>query len=230
MRYQGVIFDLYGTLVEPFRGREGRGTIAAMAKVLGVPEHDLLGLWGTTFTARERGAFASIEENLRHVCDRLGVGRDAARVAAAAALRLDLHRRSLRPRAGSLETLAALREAGLRTGLVSNASVQTPELWRETSLAPLVEVPVFSSDAGLSKPDPRIYRLACEGLGLAPGRCLYVGDGSDGELEGARGAGLHPVLIRVPGDDPDAPPRSEARAWRGSAVPAVSGILDLVAT
>ena len=124
----------------------------------------------------------------------------------------------------------ALREAGLRTGLVSNASVQTPELWRETSLAPVVEVPVFSSDAGLSKPDPRIYRLACEGLGLAPGACLYVGDGSDGELEGARGAGLHAVLIRVPGDDLDDPPRPEARAWRGAAVPAVSGILDLVAT
>ena len=95
-------------------------------------------------------------------------------------------------------------------------------------MAPLVEVPVFSSEAGMEKPDPRIYHLACEGLELAPDTCLFVGDGGSGELEGARRVGLDPVLIRIPGDDLDDPYRPEAKEWRGPKVSAISEVLSLV--
>ena len=139
---------------------------------------------------RERGVFRTIEENIRHVCQRLEIQRDASQVMATAELRLDLYRRSLVPRPGSVETLSALRSAGFRIGLVSNASAQTDELWRETSMAPLVDVPIFSCKVGMSKPDPRIYRLAFEGLELEADTCLFVGDGGSGELEGARSGGV----------------------------------------
>ena len=229
MKYQGVIFDLYGTLVDSFRSRESRSNLTEMAATLAVPVDDFRPLWNKGHAARGTGVFRSIEENIREICQRLGVQRDDSVVAAAAGLRLELYRRSLVPRPGSLETLAALRSAGFRIGLVSNASVQTPEVWRETSMAPLIEVPVFSSDAGIAKPNPRIYRLAYEGLGLPPDTCLYAGDGSSGELGGARRTGLHPVLIRVPGDDLDDPHRPEAKEWQGPTVSAISEILDLVA-
>ena len=93
-------------------------------------------LWRETFLDRERGVFRTIEENIRHVCQRLGIQCDASQVMATAELRLDLYRRSLVPRPGSVETLSALRSAGFRIGLVSNASAQTDELWKETSMAP----------------------------------------------------------------------------------------------
>ncbi len=229
MKYEGVIFDLYGTLVDSFRSRESRSILTEMAATLAVPVDDFRRLWRETSSARETGVFRSLGENVRQICHRVDVQRDDSKVEAAAGLRLDLYRRSLVPRPGSLETLATLRSAGFRVGLVSNASVQTPELWRETPMAPLVEVPVFSSDAGMAKPDPRIYRLAYEGLGLPSDTCLYVGDGSSGELGGARRTGLHPVLIRVPGDDLDDPHRPEAKEWQGPTVSAISEILDLVA-
>jgi putative hydrolase of the HAD superfamily len=58
----------------------------------------------------------------------------------------------------------------------------------------LFDVTVFSCDAGILKPDPRIYRLATDGLGLPPEQCLYVGDGGHRELRGAREAGLATAL------------------------------------
>ena len=227
--YKGVIFDLYGTLVESFRSQESLASIAEMSATLDVPRDDFGRLWSETFSARERGVFRTIEENVRHVCQRLGIQRDASQVRAAAKLRLDRYRRSLVSRPGSVETLAALRSAGFRIGLVSNASAQTNELWLETPLAPLVDAPVFSCAVGMSKPDPRIYRLALEGLGLAADTCLFVGDGGSGELDGARRVGLHPVLIRTPGADLDDPHRPEAKEWRGPTVSAISEVLGLVA-
>lgn len=149
-----------------------------MAEALAVPTDDFQRLWSKTFWARETGVIRSLEENIRQVCQCLGVQRDDSQVAATAELRLDLYRRSLVPKPGSLETLAALRSAGFHVGLVSNSPVQTPELWRETSMAPMVEVHIFSSEVGMAKPDPRIYRLAYEALRLAAITCLFVGDGA----------------------------------------------------
>ena len=226
--YKGVIFDLYGTLVESFRSQESLASITEMAATLEAPKDEFRRLWRETFSDRETGVFRTIEENIWHVCQRLGIQRDASQVTAAARLRLDLYRRSLVPRPGSVETLVALRSAGFRIGLVSNASAQTNELWLETPMAPLVDAPVFSCAAGMSKPDPRIYHLALEGLGLAADTCLFVGDGGSGELEGARRVGLHPVLIRVPGDDLDDPHRPEAKEWQGPTVSAISEVLGLV--
>ena len=228
MTYQGVLFDLYGTLVDPFRSSEGAANVTEMAAALDLPLEDVRRLWAETFQDRETGAFSTIAENVRYICRTLGAKRDEAQVAAAVEVRAALYRRTLVPRKDSRDTLAALRSAGVRLALVSNAGPQTPELWRETDLAPLVEVAVISAEARVAKPDPRIYRLAIEGLGLAPETCLFVGDGGNHELDGARRVGLNPVLIRTPGDDLDDPHRPEAKAWRGPTVSTISEVLGLV--
>ena len=228
MKYQGVLFDLFGTLVDPFRSSENGPNLRQMAAALELPLEDVQPLWEETFQDRETGSFPTIEENIRYICRTLGAQRDESQVAAAAAIRTALYRRNLAPRKDSGDTLAALRSAGVRLALVSNAGPQTPDLWRETSLAPLVEVAVISAEAKVAKPDPRIYRMAYEGLGLAPETCLFVGDGGSYELDGARRVGLNPVLIRVPGDDLDDPHRPEAKTWQGPTVSAVSEVLGLV--
>ena len=228
MKYQGVLFDLYGTLVDPFRSSEGASNVREMAAALDLPPEDVRRLWEETFQERETGGFPTIEENIRWICRTLGAQRDEAQIAAAVEVRSALYRRTLVPRKDSRETLAALRSAGVRLALVSNAGPQTPELWRETTLASLVEVTVISAEARVAKPDPRIYRLAFEALGLAPETCLFVGDGGNYELDGARRVGLNPVLIRTPGDDLDDPHRPEAKTWQGPTVSAVSEVLGLV--
>lgn len=99
--YKGVIFDFYGTLVEPFRSQESLTSIAEMAATLEVPRDEFGYLWRETFSTRETGVFRTIEENIRHVCQRLGIQRDAPQVTATARLRLDLYRGLLFPGLGA---------------------------------------------------------------------------------------------------------------------------------
>ena len=59
---------------------------------------------------------------------------------------------------------------------------------------------MLSYDVRLAKPDPRIYEMAVEGLGVAAEECLYVGDGTSNELTGASRVGMTAVLMRAPHD------------------------------
>jgi epoxide hydrolase-like predicted phosphatase len=58
---------------------------------------------------------------------------------------------------------------------------------------------VDSCDVGLRKPDPAIYRLACERLGVAPEAAVFLDD-TRRHVEGARQVGLHAILVRDPWD------------------------------
>jgi putative hydrolase of the HAD superfamily len=60
---------------------------------------------------------------------------------------------------------------------------------------------VCSAEVGLAKPDPAVFRLASERLGIAPEHCVFVDDW-DQNVEAARGIGMQAVLYRVDkGDD-----------------------------
>ena len=112
--------------------------------------------------------------------------------------------------------------------MISNCGSLIPLIWRGTPLAPLVDAPVFSCSAGLRKPDPRIYSLACELLAVLPEDCLYVGDGGDGELTGASRAGMDAVLVHAPAVDLNDGRHDDARSWTGPSVLALSEVLGLV--
>ena len=105
----------------------------------------------------------------------------------------------------------------------------TPDLWRASPMAAFVDVEVFSCETGLRKPDPAIYRAACDRLGVAPERCLYVGDGAYGELTGARAVGMTAYLVRDPGLHPDDALRPEPElAWDGPAVDDLRELLHVL--
>ena len=74
------------------------------------------------------------------------------------------------------------------------------------------------------KPDPGIYELACERLGVQPGNCLYIGDGSSRELTGASTVGMDAVLIRVPNDTEN----GDREDWQGTRISSVEEVLNLV--
>jgi putative hydrolase of the HAD superfamily len=82
----------------------------------------------------------------------------------------------------------------------------------------LIDAVVFSVDAGMLKPDPRIYRFACDRLRVAPERCLYVGDGSSTELTGACRVGMSAVLICVPYEQEQIMQREEVQRWQGPVI------------
>lgn len=226
-----MIFDLFGTLVDDFSFTEYRLMLSEMAAAVSIGLEDLERLWVDTFDARTKGLFATIEANIEHICRALGVSAPADRIAAAALIRRDFTRRSLSPKPDAVQTLAQLKASGYKTGLISDCSPEVPALWAETPFAPLVDVPVFSAAAGVKKPDPRIYLLACERLEVRPQDCLYVGDGSSRELTGASQVGMYAVLISVAYEevfDSYAAYRREARDWKGPAISALSDVLALL--
>ena len=92
-----------------------------------------------------------------------------------------------------VQTLHELKEAGYRIGLITNCAYDEIAAWDSSELAGLVDVPIFSCVEGLIKPDPAIYELACDRLGVDVSAAVFVGDGGSDELRGADAAGLKAI-------------------------------------
>jgi epoxide hydrolase-like predicted phosphatase len=93
-----------------------------------------------------------------------------------------------------IQFAAALRPE-YRTGIISNSFVGARE--REQAaygFEDLVDTIVYSHEAGLCKPDPRIYQLACDRLGVDPAQAVFVDDW-DQAVAGARDVGMHAIQI-----------------------------------
>ena len=99
-------------------------------------------------------------------------------------------------RSGARATLEALRERGLRLGLITNGPrIKQQHKVDRLGVRHLLETVLVSAEVGLEKPDPRIFHRAAGDLGVAPGRCLFIGDNPDKDVLGAEQAGMQPVWI-----------------------------------
>jgi putative hydrolase of the HAD superfamily len=103
--------------------------------------------------------------------------------------------RGMRPAEPMVEAVRAARTAGVRTGLVSN-SWSTSHYDREL-LAELFDVVVISAEVGMHKPQPEIYLLSSERLGIEPARCVFVDDLRE-NCAGAEAVGMTAILHREP--------------------------------
>jgi putative hydrolase of the HAD superfamily len=226
-RLDAAIFDLFGTLVPEFSRQEFFDHVRAMGRELGVDEDAFQAAWEASAFERQTGVYPSIEANVRGFCSERGWPVDDAAMARALAIRDDLYRRRFHPRAGAVETLSALKARGVPIALVSMCAPDTPEQWHASELAPFVDVTVFSSEVALRKPDPAIYRVATDGLGVDPVACLYCGDGAYGELTGAEALGMTAVLIREPGVDHAEQLTPERDGWSERVIDDLRELLDL---
>jgi putative hydrolase of the HAD superfamily len=123
----------------------------------------------------------------------------------------------VRPPADARASLDTLAARGFRLGVVSNSNGRVRTLLEEADLAAPLACVVDSGLVGVEKPDPRIFAIAAERLGLPPAACAYVGDFHSLDVLGARAAGMHGVLIDPLG------------VWDGVAAPRVASLTELVA-
>jgi len=228
VRYQAVIFDLFGTLVDLLSEEEYKAGHAQWTAVLNAPFDDFRKVWSSTIVERDTGRFGSLKGDMLNALQVLGLQATDDQIRDAMNTRFDLFRRNLAPRKGAIETLTALRARGLKTALISVCGWEIPPIWAETAFPPLMDCTVFSCVAGLMKPDPQIYLLASEGLGVQPEDCLYVGDGGYYELAGAEKVGMRSVLIKVPDDPYPFTTRQEALEWQGPTVTSLPELLNLL--
>ena len=102
------------------------------------------------------------------------------------------------------EMVEALRRirARLRTGCITNNFVAMGEsplggLYKAEIMALFHQV-IESAKVGLRKPDPRIYTMMTDALGVAPSRCVFLDDLGI-NLKPARALGMHTIKVEAPG-------------------------------
>lgn len=83
-----------------------------------------------------------------------------------------------------------------RTGIISNSFVgareREQELYRFHEIADPI---IYSHEVGIAKPDPRIYELTCERMGVQPGEMIFLDD-AEACINGAQAVGIHGILFR----------------------------------
>lgn len=180
---RAVIFDIGGVLeyTPPL------GTDRRWQERLGLDRDEWDRRLHDVWKAGSLGAISEVEVHLR-LGDALGVTP-----AVVDDLMADLWVEYLgTPNVELIEYARSLRRS-YRTGILSNSFVGASG--REQAaygFADLVDVLVYSHEVGIQKPDPRIYALTCERLGVCPEQSVFVDD-HEPCVDAARAAGLHAV-------------------------------------
>ena len=193
MAIKGVLFDFSGTL---FRIESTRRWLTAVLEQTGVdvaadevtrlteqleragalpggappeavPAH-LAQLWATRDESaeRHRSAYTGLARQVQLPDPRL---YDAL---------YDRHRHpaAWRPYPDAADVLAALQRQGIRVGVISNIGWDLRPVVRAHGLDPAVDAYVLSYEHGIQKPDPGLFRIACDAIGTDPHDVLMVGD------------------------------------------------------
>lgn len=206
MSIEAVIFDYGGVLsTTPFAG------IAEFERKMGYPEKSLAQLlFG-------RGAFPQgpAEDMPDHDWHLLETGRltldefharlvERSEAALGRPLDLGVYAQFLRELGVGVHWMVVhrvreLRGEGYRTAILTNNIREWGPYWKESIPLDLFDLVVDSCDVGLRKPDPAIFRLTCERLGVAPEAAVFLDD-TRRHVDVARQVGLHGILVRDPLD------------------------------
>ena len=147
-------------------------------------------------------------ERFRKVFLALGVTLDAGEVDAVASAYRSGYMTSRRALAGAEALLSALRPHARVAIVTNNLLDEQRDKLEYCGLAPLVDVLVASEEAGVSKPDPEIFRIALARIRVPASEAVMVGDSWVNDIQGAREAGIravwfNPERLEKPADAAD---------------------------
>ena len=183
---RAVVFDIGGVLeITP-----DLGIHRLWETRLGLPAGEMDKRMADVWMRGSIGAI-SLKDVHQAIKDRLGL--DEPRLAAYMA---DVWREYLGSANTELIGYARRLRPRYRTGIVSNSFVGARE--REQAaygFEDLVDEIVYSHEVGMSKPDPRIYALVCERLGVRPREMIFLDD-AQACVAGANEAGIHAIHYR----------------------------------
>ena len=196
--YQAVLIDLYSTLVWSNWSRWND----TLADRLGVSPQELGRAFDDTRHARSVGAYPHPEGDLEAVIRALGIDPTPELVGGIRELEEREILQDIHLYEDSLPTVRELRARGIATALVSNCSNNTRAVVERLGLPAEFDELILSFEVGSRKPEPQIYQIALDRLGVTqPARALFVDDQPD-YCEGAAAVGIKTVLIVRPGSLP----------------------------
>jgi putative hydrolase of the HAD superfamily len=221
MRIAAVVFDLFGTLVPRYPIDRHRKLLADMAAVLNVDANRFTEVWIQRLDRRITGFCKDAEECILDTLEAMGARVEQKRLSMAAIMRYEFMRSCVVPYPDVEDGVKTIKAMGYKLGLISNSSPEVPELWRSLPISRYFDVATFSCEVRTRKPNREIYLMTCDALGLRPEECLYVGDGSENELEGARDVGM--VSVMIVRDQP-------LRIWDGPVVRDLHEVVKILLT
>jgi len=225
---RAVIFDLFGTLVANYGREHYLEVVENMGRAVDASPEAFRDLWRKHYVDRLTGVHTTESDNIRWVCDQLEICPDDAQVARSNEIYLEFARPFLMSARESAENvLHELQNAGIKTGLISDCGPWVPNNWASSPFAGLIDFPVYSSRSGMKKPAMSLYEEAAAGLSAQPEECLYVADGNGEELPAAKAFGMEAVKI-TPWNSLGATPDAEFKAWDGTTIDSLTGLLSIV--
>jgi putative hydrolase of the HAD superfamily len=200
-RYEAVLFDALGTLVElesPWpllqaalsaygvEVDQEQARQAMLEEMSYYRAHHMEGRDDSSLAALRARCAEVLRENLPPAAQ--GLPPDALQEALMHAIRF-------RPYPDAAPALGRLRLLGFRSAVVSNWDVSLRGILGEIGLSGLVDDVLVSAEAGAAKPAPAIFELALRRLQCSADRAVLVGDSPETDIAGARAAGVRAVLI-----------------------------------
>ncbi len=92
--------------------------------------------------------------------------------------------------------LKELKRRGYILGVITNGpSVLQNHKMQQSGLMPYMDVLVVSGDYGVHKPDPQLFRIAAEKIGVKCEECVYVGDHPVNDIQGALASGMKAIRM-----------------------------------
>ncbi|MCK8059590.1 MULTISPECIES: HAD family hydrolase [unclassified Fusibacter] len=189
---KAIIFDLFETLVTEANVKKMSGV--QIAEKLKLSVGDYYAEVGKYRECRYRGAYPDFREVLREITDKLGVPVDEAVIEELNADRISGKSACFKEVPGkSIALLKSIRSKGIKTVLISNASVEEIDGFHASDLPGYFDEVLFSCDVGLIKPEKEIYLEAAGRIGVSAKECIFIGDGGSDELNGAAKVGMLPI-------------------------------------
>jgi putative hydrolase of the HAD superfamily len=219
-KYASIYFDLYSTLLyesshNPFYER--------VAEELNIDKTAWLSHYGKRKYESMAGAISGMDQRVALSLSDAGYKLSPEAVTKAVDRNFPLFVDNVSLYPDTLMTLKALKQRRLPLGLISNASDHSVAIFRGLDLEQFFDSVVFSFEHRCLKPDPAIYRVALKELKQNACQALYVGDGGDQELRGAKAMGFTTVLL-----DRGLPHTEQARADADHVFTGLRDVLDLV--
>jgi putative hydrolase of the HAD superfamily len=195
--YAACLIDVYETVLSVDNVRHAQ----RLADRAGVAVDRLAaaaGPWGPMVSDGR----ATLAEALMGILGDCGVETDEEAVAAMVAADQEATLELVELFPDTVPFLEALRAAGVRTAFVSNCAENTRPLLDALGLSPLVDELVLSCEIGAAKPEPKIYQLALDRLGVEARQAIFIDD-QQRFCDGATELGIGAVRIDRRGDTGD---------------------------
>jgi putative hydrolase of the HAD superfamily len=195
MIYKGVLFDLFGTIIPRPDRRVHDEMMGEMGTLVGMEKDEFRSLWLSQHHQKTTWMDGDTTDLMIYMIEKAGMIPDRGIAEQMTKIWYEMTLSHFTYFPDVVPAFTDLKYKGINIGLLSNCGPNVPAIVENSKIMPFLDGAVYSTKAGIKKPDPEIYHMACVEITTEPGETIFIGDGDSNELDGAKRAGLTPIKI-----------------------------------